>query len=100
MKKQYFLIVLLFMLASCSLPAEYTGDKFPRTKHVDIYYSANDVKRPYKVMGHLVGHKYYKEAEEKNLSQMAKSKGADAIIILPDDGAKPIRVHAEVLKYN
>jgi len=31
---------------------------------------------------------------------MAKSKGADAIIILPGDGSKPVRVYAEALKYN
>ena len=92
--------IFILLLSSCSLPPEYIGDKLPKTKHVDIYYSVNDIKRPYKVMGHLIGHKYFKEAEEKNLSQMAKSKGADAIIILPGDGSKPERVYAEALKYN
>jgi hypothetical protein len=96
----HFFAVLLLLLSSCTLPPEYIGDKFPKTKHVDIYYSVTDIKRPYKVIGHLIGHQYFKEAEEKNLSQMAKSKGADAIIILPGDGSKPARVYAEALKYN
>ena len=96
----HFFAVLLLLLSSCTLPPGYIGDKFPKTKHVDIYYSVTDIKRPYKVIGHLIGHQYFKEAEEKNLSQMAKSKGADAIIILPGDGSKPVRVYAEALKYN
>jgi hypothetical protein len=100
MKNLVYLLTLILLLSSCTLPPEYIGDKYPRTHHIDIYYSANDVTRPYKVMGHLTGHKYFKEAEEKSLSQFAKVKGADAIVILPDDGSKPERVHAEVLKYN
>jgi hypothetical protein len=100
MKNLVYLFTLILLLSSCTLPPEYIGDKYPRTHHIDIYYSASDIKRSYKVIGHLKGHKYFKEAEEKSLSQFAKVKGADAIIILPDDGSKPERVHAEVLKYN
>jgi len=100
MKRYLFLAALILLFSSCSLPPQYIGDKLPRTKHVDIFYSANDVKRPYKVIGHLKGHVYFKSAEEKSLSEAARWKGADAIIILPADGSKPARVNAEVLKYN
>ena len=93
-------IILAICFSACSLPPQYIGDKLSKTKHVDIFYSANDVKRPYRIIGHLKGHVYFKSAEEKNLSEAARWNGADAIIILPDDGSKPARSNAEVLKYN
>lgn len=68
-------------MGSCSLPPEYSGTKYQRTDHVDLYYSFNDVKRDYTVIGHLTSHKYPDKIIERNLLTYAQKVGADAIIL-------------------
>jgi len=51
-----FLISLCLVLSSCGVlePASYFGDTLATpTTSVDIYYSAHDVKKDYRVIGHL-----------------------------------------------
>ena len=95
MKNSLFLILVLFV-SSCSLPPTYTGDKFAPTHNVDVYYSAGDIKRDYKIIGHLQSHKYIKTAIEHNLSSFAKKVGGDAVIIHPAEGKW---IDADVLRY-
>jgi len=97
MKKHYFIILLLCaLLSACSLPPTYMGDKLPSTYKVDVYYSANEVKRDYKVIGHLLSHVYIKSAIEHNMVLFAKKEGGDAVIIMPEANN---HIEAEVLKY-
>ena len=97
MKKHYYIILALCtFLSACSLPPTYMGDKLPPTNKIDIYYSANEVKRDYKVMGHLLSHVYIKSAIEHNMVLFAKKEGGDAVIIMPEANN---RIEAEVLKY-
>lgn len=97
MKKNLFiLLALCLLLSACSLPPTYMGDRLSPTNRVDVYYSASEVKRDYKVIGHLQSHKYIKSAIERNMASFAKKVGGDAVIILPAEGN---RINAEVLKY-
>lgn len=97
MKKYVYITLLLSTIFSaCSLPPAYIGDKLPPTKKVDIYYSAGEVRRDYKVMGHLTSHKYIKSAIERNMVDYAKKEGGDGVIIMP---AANNRIEAEVIKY-
>jgi len=82
MKQYHFvLVILVLLMAACSLPPEYSGTKYKRTDHVDMYYSFNDVKRDYTVIGHLTSHKYPDKITEHNLLAYAQKVGADAIIL-------------------
>ena len=98
MKKYYYIIVLTLCasLSACSLPPTYMGDKLPPTNKVDIYYSTNEVKRDYKLMGHLVSHVYIKSTIEHNMTAFAKKEGGDGVIIMPKANN---RIEAEVIKY-
>ena len=92
----YITLLLCTLLSACSLPPTYLGDKLPPTYKVDIYYSAGEVKRDYRVMGHLTSHKYIKSAIERNMVDFAKKEGGDGVIIMP---AANNRIEAEVIKY-
>lgn len=47
---------------------------------MDVYYSFNDVKKDYTVIGHLVSHKYSEKITQRNLVNYAERVGGDAII--------------------
>lgn len=89
---------MIFFTSSCSLPPVYSGTKYKRTDHVDMYYSFNDVKRDYTVIGHLVSHKYSDKITQRNLVSYAERIGADAIILTGLDLTTD-QVGAVVLKY-
>ena len=92
-----------FFLSSCSIEAEYFGDKLAPTTSVDVYYSAHDVKRDYKVIGHLNYPNNGQEIVKKQLLIKAKSIGADAIVITGNTVANGKYtsdiVNADALKY-
>lgn len=97
MKNQYYLILMFCaLLSACSLPPTYMGDKLPPTHKVDVYYSANEVKRDYKVIGNLLSHVYIKSAIEHNMTAFAKKEGGDGVIIMPEANN---RIEAEVIRY-
>ena len=101
--KNYYLALtcLCLLLSACMQPLKYVGEKSAPTTSVGVFTSANDIKKPYKVVGHLTIHKYSPEIMKKYLAQQAKKYGADAIIIPPDDAMKSMHgpVTADVLKY-
>ena len=99
-KKQYhfILIVLAFFVSSCSIAPQYSGTKYKRTDHVDVYYSFNEVKKDYTVIGHLTSHKYSDKITQRNLVNWAERVGADAIILTGLDLATN-EEGAVVLKY-
>jgi hypothetical protein len=107
MKTRNLLIAALslLLLSSCST-VTYFGDQFAPTSSIDIYYSAHDVKKDYKVIGHL---SYVNELQadqeqvKAKLSGYAKKIGADAIIILGTSAVQDAPdgiVKADALKYN
>jgi len=96
MKYYSIILILCAFLSACSLPPTYMGSKFTPTTRVDIYYSPNEVKRDYKIIGNLLSHKYVKTTIEHNMVAFAKKAGGDAVIIMP---AANNHIEAEVLKY-
>jgi hypothetical protein len=106
MKNHIIIISLCFLLSACSVitPA-YFGDKYPPTTSVDIYYSAHDVKQPYKVIGHLTLPNIGQDSVKSKFVAYAKTIGADAIVITGntiDTGGKVGSdvVNADALKYD
>ena len=105
--KNLLLIISIMLFVACGvLQPSYFGDRLPPTTSVDLYYSAHDVKRPYKVMGHLTIPNIYKQDTIKSkLIAYGKTIGADAIVITGNtvnDGSKSSSdiVNADALKYD
>jgi hypothetical protein len=96
------LTILCLLLAACVQPGKYIGAKFPKTKTVDVYHSAAEVKWHYKVIGKLTNRKYLDKENDHVMMMDAKRAGGDAVIILGVDSTitgKPNRMVAEVVKY-
>ncbi|HTK19149.1 MAG TPA: hypothetical protein VL442_06540 [Mucilaginibacter sp.] len=109
MKKLGFsqlLIAGCIFLSSCS-GVMYLGDHLPASNSVQVYYDAKDVKRDYKVIGHLGGGESSStdlESTKTKMIERAKSIGADGIIFVEiytkpgsSDGAS---VKADAIKFN
>ena len=82
---------------------DYIGDKYPPSNSVEVFYSAHDVTKAYKVIGHMnipnVGQDKAKDAFIK----YAKSIGADAVVITGTSSTKDNQsayITADALKYN
>jgi hypothetical protein len=103
--KLLVLIGLCTLFFSCG-SASYFGERLAPTTSVDVYYSEHDVKKPFKVMGHLKYVNYFsadQDVVKGKLIKNARELGGDAIVILGtttvEDAVDAI-VNAEVLKYN
>ncbi|MBX3028330.1 hypothetical protein KF840_25850 [bacterium] len=71
-------------LAGC-LSSEYVGRSYAPTSHVDVYFDAKDVSRPYTVMGEVrsQGDEIFSfDRIQKELVEKAQAEGADGVIIL------------------
>ena len=102
--KNYRLILtcICLLLSSCAT-VSYFGDKLSPTASIDIFYSAHDVKKAYKVIGHLTYVNHGQDKVKAKFSEYAKSIGADAIIISGTEStidAQAVYVNADALKYN
>jgi hypothetical protein len=103
MKKYHTILIGLCLLLSSCVTVSYLGDKLPPTTSVDIFYSAHDVTKPYKVIGHLTCPNGGTDLTKTQLSTYAKKIGADAIVITGTDATKDNQaavVTADALKYN
>jgi G3E family GTPase len=105
MKNYHILLICLcVVLSSCALQVTYFGDKLAPTSSVDIFYSAHDVTRRYKVIGHLTCvNAINQERVKAQLLAHAQTIGADAIIISGTDATKDNQaavVNADALKYD
>lgn len=97
------LIILCLLLSACIQPGKYTGTKYPKTKAVDVYHSAAEIKGHYHVIGRLVNSKFPEKQVEQVMVADSKRAGGDGVIILGVDSTitgKPNRVVAEVIKYD
>jgi hypothetical protein len=77
------LFALSGLMVSCTT-TDYLGKTYSPTQHVDVFFSPQDVKRAYEVMGEIRAEgddivSY--EAMQQKLEQEAMQKGADAILI-------------------
>ncbi len=100
MKNYHVIVVAGLCLLSSGVT--YFGDRLDRTTSVDIYYSAHDVTKPYKVIGHLTCANYGQNADKRKLTAYAKKVGADAIVITgttPGEDSQAAVVNADALKY-
>jgi hypothetical protein len=81
--RRVVLLTLVALLAGCTT-TDYLGKTYPPTQHVDVFFSPQDVKRPYEVMGEIRAEAddiVSYESMEQKLVQEAMQKGADAILI-------------------
>lgn len=77
--------LLSFLLVSC-VSTDYVGKSYPPTSNVEIYFSENDIKGDYEVMGELTAETedfVFTNAEkmQNKMIDEAKQKGADGIIL-------------------
>jgi hypothetical protein len=100
-----FLIIcgLGLMLSGCAM-VSYIGDKYPPSTSVEVFYSAHDVTKPYKVIGHMTYPAGYgTEALKAKFVTYGKSIGADAVVITGNQGiadSEYAYATADALKYN
>jgi predicted metal-binding protein len=81
----------------------YFGDKLPPTSSVEIYYSAHDVKKDYKVIGHLTCNNLGQTVVKEKLIAYGQKIGADAVVITGTDATKDNQaayITADALVYN
>jgi len=75
----------MLLLASCATDIAYFGESYaPNSGNVECFFTPQDVKRPYKVMGKAVASeglfRSYAEFQE-DVINCARAHGADAILI-------------------
>jgi len=103
MKNLCTISCLCLLLSACAQPGVYIGTKFPKTKKVDVFHSATEVKRHYHVIGRLIERNYNDDLMVKQVAFDAKIQGGDAVIIIGVDASitgHPDRITADVLKYD
>jgi hypothetical protein len=103
MKSFYAIVAFCLLLSACGQPGVYVGARMLRTKKVDVFHSAAEVKRHYHVLGRLVERNYADDIMVKQVAFDAKKVGGDAVIIIGVDASitgHPDRVTADVLKYD
>jgi hypothetical protein len=73
-----------FLLLAACTTTDYFGKTYPPTQHVDVFFSPQDVRRPYEVMGEIRAQAddiVSLQAIQKQLVTEAMQKGGDAILI-------------------
>ena len=79
------LIALAVMLTGSCTKIDYVGKSYAPTANVDVYFSLEDIKGNYEVMGHLTataGEFTSSEKMQEKIIEKAREKGADAVVIL------------------
>jgi hypothetical protein len=79
------LVAMIAILSISCTKIDYVGKSYSPTSEVDIYFSLDDVKSEYEVMGHLTataGTFVSSEKMQEEILKKAREKGADAVIIL------------------
>ena len=79
------LIALAVLLTVSCTKIDYVGKSYAPTTNIDIYFSLDDVKGSYEVMGHLTataGEFTSSEKMQEKIIEKAREKGADAVVIL------------------
>ena len=78
------LLALLILFVAACAKIDYIGQSYPPTNHVDLYFSEQDIRQDYQVMGHVIAQANEGisiESLQKQLEAKAREKGADGIVI-------------------
>jgi ribosomal silencing factor RsfS len=78
------LLALLILFVAACAKIDYIGQSYPPTTHVDLYFSEEDIREDYQVMGHVIAQANEGisiESLQKQLEAKAREKGADGIVI-------------------
>lgn len=94
------LLLLIFILSSCSSKIGYIGQSYTATDKIDVYISDRAISQPFQYMGkgYLVKQPYALTTSYGKIQRMAESlgkkKGADAVLItdyhIPNTGGATI----------
>jgi hypothetical protein len=83
--QKLLLISLAVLLTVSCTKIDYVGRSYAPTANVDVYFSLDDIKGEYEVMGHLTataGSFTSSEKMQEKIIEKAREKGADAVVIL------------------
>ena len=77
------LALFVLFIAACA-KIDYIGQSYPPTTYVDLYFSEQDIRQDYQVMGHVIAQAnegISVERLQKKLEEKAREEGADGIVI-------------------
>lgn len=110
--KLFYLFGIAIFVSACSLftyTPSYFGTEYTPTDTVQIFYSAKDIKEPFKVIGHMnaiTGNSISsKNRTQELVLERAKQAGADAVIFSEIDrqrnksASDDFSVKVEVVKF-
>jgi hypothetical protein len=86
--KSIIILLLLVILAVGCAHVNYVGKTFvPGTEEVDVYFSKEEIKKDYTIIGHAIGSGKLVSNNKirEKLIDKAKENGADAILITEVD---------------
>ena len=75
-------LFVLFVVACAKI--DYIGQSYPPTTHVDLFFSEEDIRQDYRVMGRVIAQAnegISVERLQKKLEAKAREEGADGIVI-------------------
>ncbi len=78
------LLALFVLFVAACAKIDYIGQSYQPTTHVDLYFSEEDIREDYQVMGHVIAQANEGisiESLQKQLEAKAREKGADGIVI-------------------
>ena len=87
MKRLISPVAVLFVLLGCAT-INYIGESYPPTQHVDLYFSEEDIKTEYTVVGRILATAeldellYSSDQFTEAILKKAREKGADGVVIL------------------
>jgi len=76
-------ILALLAVGACA-HIDYVGKSYPETSRVDLFFSEEEVTRPYELMGKVIatgGDEVSAEKMQDQIMDKAQKKGADAVVI-------------------
>lgn len=81
---KYYSLLFFILLFSCGTRINYLGNSSTPTKEVDVYVDASAIKKHYTIIGkgylNTVRSFYNLEKLQHKATELAKEKGADAIL--------------------
>ena len=78
------LLALFVLFVAACAKIDYIGQSYPPTTYVDLYFSEQDIREDYRVMGHVIAQAnegISVERLQKKLEEKAREEGADGIVI-------------------
>ena len=87
MKRLFYPVAVLFLLLGCAT-INYIGDSYAPTQHVDLYFSEDDIKKEYVVVGQIRATAqldeliYSSDKFTQAILKKAREHGADGVVIL------------------